>query len=283
MTEPELRAEPQAWGSSGCSGPRPAQPKNPQGLKPSPCTRHCSRPCKLLAAFKQRRERPLQHLLGLSNPPAEALGRRQPLPTARPAPPRGLCPYLYTIPACAWTLSRSDSPWRCRNLSSCLRSLAPLALPAPAVGWSLGATLVFLPRSGASLAFCRAGLWVGMSAQEGLYKCMAPHRAAALPFVLLQGERSNSSGLRLGAQCCLPITGERSEGRGLPVGTECRPCFPGLIFREWEIFVWDSTQGQQTSKRIFSQGLFEALGGEMSAASVSYMAPSNLMGSPTLM
>lgn len=52
-----------------------------------------------------------------------------------------------------------------------------------------------------------------MLAQEGLYKCMVPHRAAALSSVLLQGERSNPSGLRLGLQCCLPA--EASNGKVL--------------------------------------------------------------------
>lgn len=92
-----------------------------------------------------------------------------------PSPPaRAVQKYLYFIPVSARTVSCSDSPWRCRNFSSCFSWAAGLGCPGqPAAGGpALGTTLCFLPFRSASLGFWRLGLWGGMSAQLGLYKCM---------------------------------------------------------------------------------------------------------------
>lgn len=112
------------WGISGCPGSHPAQPEHPPGLKPSPCSWLCSRPCKLLAAFKQCREQPLQHPLGLSNPPAEALGHRQPSQlhrtdpahTCTPSPPVPGCSRAVTVHAHGGTSPAASSRWP-RSLS----------------------------------------------------------------------------------------------------------------------------------------------------------------------
>lgn len=92
----------------------------------------------------------------------------------------GHAEYLYFIPVSARTVSCSDSPCRRRNLSSCLSSASRLRCPRqPAAGGQArGAALCFLPLRGASPGFCRLGLWGGMSAQEGLYRCMVRAGAA---------------------------------------------------------------------------------------------------------
>lgn len=93
-------------------------------------------------------------------------------------PARDTQKYLYFIPVLAWTVSCSDSPCRCRNFSSCFSSAARLSFPGqPAAGGqALGTALCFLPFRRASLGFCKLGLWGGISAQEGLYKCMVHAR-----------------------------------------------------------------------------------------------------------
>lgn len=97
-------------------------------------------------------------------------------PNSRPpsTPARDMQKYLYFIPVSARTVSCSDSPCRCKNFSSCFSSAARLSFPGqPAAGGQArGATLCFLPFRSASLGFCRLGLWGGISAQAGLYKCM---------------------------------------------------------------------------------------------------------------
>jgi len=98
-------------------------------------------------------------------------------------PSRDVQEYLYFIPVSARTVSCSDSPCRCRNFSSCFSSAAGLSFadqPA-AGGQALGTTLGFFPFRSASLGFCRLGLWGGMSAQEGLYKCMVDTRSCRDP------------------------------------------------------------------------------------------------------
>lgn len=94
-------------------------------------------------------------------------------------PARDMQKYLYFIPVSARTVSCSDSPCRCRNFSSCFSSAARLGFPGqPAAGGQvLGTALCFLPFRSTSLGFCRLGLWVGISAQAGLYKCMVHTRS----------------------------------------------------------------------------------------------------------
>lgn len=98
------------------------------------------------------------------------------LPCRQPpnTPSRHMQKYLYFIPVSARTVSCSDSPCRCRNFSSCFSSVAWLSFPGQptAGGQALRPTLCFLPFKSASLGFCRLGLWGGISAQAGLYKCM---------------------------------------------------------------------------------------------------------------